>query len=138
MDFNFQKIRYEDLNARQQESFNFQKASAILADYGFSTIRLTSDWQGADFIAQHKNGTFLKVQLKGRLSFFKKYQNQDLYVCFPNKNSWYLYPHDPLLETIENEMHIKKSKSWQRGPDGGYTYPNLSKRMQQLLQPYIL
>jgi hypothetical protein len=70
---NFEQVVYKKLNARQQEAFNFQKVSAVLADYGFSTIRLTSDWHGADFTAQHFNGmTFLKVQLKGRCCFYKK------------------------------------------------------------------
>lgn len=74
----FQKIAYESLNARQKESYNFQKVSAALADYGFITIKLSDDWHGADFIAQHLSGETLKVQLKGRLSFYKKYQGKDL------------------------------------------------------------
>jgi hypothetical protein len=57
----FNRIEYESLNSRQREAFNFQKVSAVLADYGFITIRLSSDWRGADFIAQHVDGTFLKV-----------------------------------------------------------------------------
>ena len=52
----FKRIRYNSLNSRQQEAFNFQKVSAVLAEYGFVTIRLSSDWGGADFIAQHKDG----------------------------------------------------------------------------------
>jgi hypothetical protein len=39
----------------------------MLADYGFATIKPDDDWQSADFIAQHFDGsTFLKVQLKSR------------------------------------------------------------------------
>jgi hypothetical protein len=45
------KVLYSRLNARQKENFNFQKVSAILADYGFVTLWLSDDWQGADFIA---------------------------------------------------------------------------------------
>jgi hypothetical protein len=52
-DMNFNRILYSNLNSRQKEAFNFQKVSAVLADYGFITIRLSSDWGGADFIAQH-------------------------------------------------------------------------------------
>ena len=48
-----QKITYADLNSRQRENYNFQKVSALFADYGFTTMRLSDDWQGADFIAQH-------------------------------------------------------------------------------------
>jgi hypothetical protein len=49
----FERVSYKALNARQRENYNSQKISAVLADYGFSTIRPSSDWQGADFIAQH-------------------------------------------------------------------------------------
>jgi hypothetical protein len=67
MSMNFERVVYSNLNPRQQETFNFQKVSAVLADYGFTTIRLSSDWRGADFIAQHFDGMrFLKVQLKGQ------------------------------------------------------------------------
>jgi hypothetical protein len=66
----FKRVPYSSLNSKQQEGHNFQKVSAVLADYGFVTIRLSSDWHGADFIAQHVDGTtFLKIQLKGRLTF---------------------------------------------------------------------
>ena len=93
-------INYRDLNARQQEAYNFQKISAVLADYGFITMRLSSDWRGADFIAQHFDGaTFLPVQLKGRLTFDRKYEGRGLHICFPNYGAWYLYPHDELLES---------------------------------------
>lgn len=69
----FTQIDNDSLSAKQQEIFNFQKAAAILADYGFKCIKLSDDWNGADFIAQHFNtDSFLKVQLKGRLAFDKK------------------------------------------------------------------
>jgi hypothetical protein len=38
------RIEYNKLNARQKETYNFQKASAILADYGFATIKLNDDF----------------------------------------------------------------------------------------------
>jgi len=78
----FEKVTYESLNSRQRESYNYQKISGVLADYGFVTIRLSDDWKGADFLAQHHNGETLRVQLKGRLAFYQKYQGKDLWVCF--------------------------------------------------------
>jgi hypothetical protein len=45
----------------------------VLADYCYVTLRLSDDWNGADFIAQHMDGSVLRVQLKSRLSFFKRY-----------------------------------------------------------------
>ena len=73
----FKRIDYQKLNSRQKENFNFQKVSAFLADYGYVTLRLSDDWQGADFIAVHISGDqFLKVQLKGRLTVDKKYEKK--------------------------------------------------------------
>ncbi len=69
------QIEFNKLNARQKENFNFQKIAAVLADYGFNCIKLTDDWNGADFLAYHIDGeTTLKVQLKSRLTVAKKYQ----------------------------------------------------------------
>ena len=34
----FTKINYNELNARAKEMYNFQKVSAVLADYGFATM----------------------------------------------------------------------------------------------------
>jgi hypothetical protein len=128
------KIEYEDLNARQKENYNFLKVSAVLADYGFITMRLSDDWQGADFIAQHIDGTFLKVQLKGRLSFGTKYKGKDLYVAFCSDGEWYLYPHDEVLSRVLAETKIGETKSWV--DEGGYSFPGLSEQMRTLLEPY--
>ncbi len=111
----FQRIDYARLNARQQETFNFQKVSGILADYGFACIRLNDDWQGADFIAQHIDGdTYLKVQLKGRLTVARKYEGKRLWMCFPVSGRFYLLEHDillaRLLERFPDQMAV--SKSW--------------------------
>jgi len=98
MDFILRKIAKSELNARQIEAYNLQRVSAVFADLGFVTIRMTSDWGDADFIAQHIDGVFLKVQLKGVLSFYKKYCGKNLFICFPKGEVWYLYPHDEMLE----------------------------------------
>jgi hypothetical protein len=87
------RVEYSALNARQKENYNYQKIAGVLADYGFVTHRLSDDWNGADFIAQHLDGIqFLKVQLKPRLCFQKKYLQQDIYIAFPVTGGWYLYP----------------------------------------------
>src|SRR5258705_11727854 len=93
------QVEYSKLTGRQQENYNFVKLSAVLADFGFATVRLTDDWCGADFIAMHMDGkTLLKVQLKGRLYFGKKYLGKDLLFGFCANGDWYLYPHDSVLE----------------------------------------
>ncbi len=136
-EISFKKILYSKLNARQQENYNYQKASAILADYGFNTLRLSDDWQGADFIAIHISGKdFLKVQLKGGLSFYKKYIGKDIWVCFPYQANWFLYPHDILLEIFGEKMNFTKTKAWKDG--GGFRWPRPTKSQILVLSKYIL
>jgi hypothetical protein len=136
MPLQFKKIQYAELNNPQQENFNFQKASAVLTDFGYATIRLSSDWNGADFIAQHLDGSFLKVQLKGRLSFDKKYEGKDIHVCFQEKKSgrWYLYSHDELLPSILQIANVQRTYS----NLGGYNFPSLSQKLKTLLESYCL
>ncbi len=137
MSLNLRRVEYRDLNARQKENFNFQKVSAVLADYGFVTLRLNDDWQGADFIAQHIDcKTFLKVQLKGRLAFYKKYAGKDIYIAFLHGGDLYLYPHDELLERVLAETRIGSTSSWL--DKGGYSFPGLSPQLQGLLEAYRL
>jgi hypothetical protein len=129
------RIRYQDLNARQKENYNYQKISAILADFGFVTLRLSDDWQGADFIAQHIDGeTFLRVQLKGRLTFQKKYKGKDLFITFNENGEWYLYPHDELLAEVLDITSVGESASWKER--GGYSFPRLSNQLIAILEPY--
>jgi hypothetical protein len=111
--------------------------SAVLAEYGFVTIRMSSDWSGADFIAQHRDGKFLKVQLKSRLTFSKKYfgTDKELYICFRDAKRWYLYPHDEMLQRNLDRKYIGK-EFWDT--HGDYSNPKPSKGQRQLLDPYQL
>lgn len=128
------KIKYENLNAKAKEMYNFQKISAKLADYGFTTMWLNNDWKGADFLAVHANGnTFLKVQLKGRLSFDKKYIGKDIYICFISGVDTYLYPHDLILDEIEHRI---SDKTWLA--KGTWSTPKLTAENIRLLNPYLL
>jgi hypothetical protein len=135
MSLNLTRIRYKDLDARQKENYNYQKLAAVLADYGFVTMRLSSDWRGADLIAQHIDGdTFLKIQLKGRLTFCDKYVGKDLHIAFPRRGDWYIYPHDELLEKVDAMIRIKRTQSWTE--NGIYSFASLSKRLFNLLNQY--
>ena len=97
------RISYSTLTSRHKENYNFAKVSALLADYGFTTMRLSDDWRGADFIAHHPSGRTLFVQLKSRLTINRKYSRQhtgrDIHICFPTvaaPRQWFLYRHDNL------------------------------------------
>jgi hypothetical protein len=133
------KIKYQELNAKQKETYNFQKFSAVFADYGFATIKLNDDWNGADFIAQHINSeTYLKIQLKGRLTFEKKYLGKKIHICFRDNNNYYLYDHDELLEIFlkEYEDDMAQSNSWLIS--GAYSFPYLNQKRKMLLKQYLL
>lgn len=119
------KIGYSELNSRQKEIFNFQKVAGLLADYGFNCLKLADDWQGADFLAYHKDGTHtLKVQLKSRLTIGKKYWNKSLYIAFPFGNAWYLMEHDRLVALAKKHTNWLASKSWRKGGTYSSANPN--------------
>ena len=132
-----QRIDPKKLNGKQKEVYNFQKSAALLADYGFNCIKLTDDWQGADFLAHHFDGkTTLRVQLKARLTIDRKYQAQDLWMNFPSGGTWYLVPHDKLVEFVGEATNWLNTTSWQE--NGLYSSANPSPRLLQHLQPFAL
>jgi hypothetical protein len=128
------RIHYGSLNARQKENYNYSKISAVLADFGFVTIRLSDDWNGADFLALHIDGDTLKVQLKPRLTLEKKYMNKDIWVCFPHSGAWYLYPHDEVLDVLLADTTIADSSSWSE--KGVYSFNTLPKKIAAHLERY--
>jgi len=131
------KVDYNSLNAKQQESYNLQKVSAIFAEYGYLVIKLSDDWNGADFIAlQFGTDQYLKVQLKTKLGFYKKYLNKNITICFYDRDScnWYLYPHDELCEVIMKKH--ENTDSWKN--KGEYYFPKISDEDKEAIKRYIL
>lgn len=106
---NFTKIDYSQLNSKQKENYNFHKVASALADYGYDSMRLNNDWQGADFIAV-KNDEMLKVQLKGRFTVDKKYLDKEIYIAFIENNVVKMYDHDEAVNMLPD--NIKQSDSW--------------------------
>lgn len=131
------KITYRDLNSRQKENYNFHKAASKLAEYGFNCIRLSDDWEGADFLAYHKDGdSTLKVQLKGRTAIYKKYEGKDLHMCFRIDDVWYLVPHDDLVEIVKTTSpSTLTTPSWAKG---SYSWPKTPKAIREKLSDYAL
>ena len=120
------KVEYGKLNPKQKEIYNFQKVSALFADYGYSVTLLRDDVEFADFVAVPFSGDKKKeplfVQLKGNLglTFRKEYSGKNLYICFPDhkNHTWYLYPHDILCNEVESEL--QKKEDWKdKGTYGG-------------------
>ena len=115
-------VPYEKLNPRQQENFNFHKVAARLANYGFNCLRLTDDWQGADFIACHINGeSFLKVQLKGRLTVDRKYLGKSIFIAFLDGTDCFVYPHDEFLESWMEKRGKPGGKEWEKTGRRGWS-----------------
>ena len=124
------KIRYEDLNSRQKENYNYHKIASALSEYGYDCMRLNNDWQGADFIAVHNDGeTFLKVQLKSRFTVDYKYKGKDIYIAFIDEGKCSIFNHDEALEILPN--NITNSVSWEK--NGKYTWNKTPNRYKEII-----
>jgi len=127
------KIGYAKLNSRQKENYNFAKVASALADYGYNSIRLSDDYQGADFIALHVNGKdSLKIQLKGKWTIDKKYLRKDLYVAYvlQAKQEVWIYKHDDMVKACNKEGLYTQSDSWVKYNGYSNTHP-------KKLEPYM-
>jgi hypothetical protein len=127
-----EKIEYRNLNGKEKEMYNFHKMASILADYGYNSIWLSNDWNGADFIAVHIDGVSdIKVQLKGGVYFAQKYRGKNLYIGFFDMGELYLYPHDEILELVEPTISDKK---WLE--KGTFFQTRISKRFKNIFEPH--
>jgi len=131
----FVRINYGDLNSRQKENYNFHKVAARLADYGYHSMRLSDDFQGADFIALHINGEdLLRIQLKGRLTIDGKYEGRGIHVAFLDGKRCYVYPHDEMVARVEALDIISGSSSWRDGR--AYSWPSIPDWARSILAEY--
>lgn len=120
------RIEYKNLNSRQRENYNVAKLAAVLADYGYTCLRLNDDWHGADLIAHHIDGHDLLIQLKGRLALKPDYRGKGLWIAFPHRGGWYLFPHDKIQDQVATRN--PKAKGW--------TWPKPPRWALELLEPY--
>ena len=125
---NLKKIIYTELNSKQKENYNFHKVASALADYGYNSMRLNDDWQGADFIAV-KGDNMLKIQLKGRFTIDKKYIGKDLFISFLEEGKVKIYNHDDALKLIPE--NVKISKSWSEV--GSYSWGKTPKYFNEII-----
>lgn len=132
----YKKIAYSELSPKQQEIYNFQKVAGILAEYGFNCIKLSNDWNGADFLAYHFNqNKTLKVQLKGRVTIRQKYLGKGIYMAFPIDSEWHLIKHDELVKIIRECTKWLDSDAWNQG---GYDSGKPSRELKRRLNKYKL
>ena len=131
------RIQYADLNARQQENYNFAQLAALLAQYGYNCIKLSDDHNGADLIARHTDGSNVDIQLKGRFTVDKKYLGKGLYIAFPYQDTFYVYDHDLIVKQLEHAKIYLDTASWIDG--GNYSVNKLTnKAVLEMLAPYKL
>lgn len=66
----------------------------------------------------------------------RKYEGKGLRIAFPDRETWYIYPHDEVLQKL---LHAKKtSLSTTYSATGGYSFPGLSKEWRQLLREFAI
>tara|TARA_B110001452_G_C14869183_1_gene303822 strand:- start:72 stop:467 length:396 start_codon:yes stop_codon:yes gene_type:complete len=129
MNIDLTKVSYKDLNSKQKENYNYHKVAAALANYGYDSMRLNNDWEGADFISV-KGDDMIKIQLKGRFTLDKKYEKKELYIAFIEKGIIKIYLHDEALAIATS--NITDSKSWDI--NGSYSMNQTPKHYSQVIK----
>jgi hypothetical protein len=107
MKLDLTKVSYKDLNSKEKENYNYHKVAAALAEYGYDSMRLNNDWEGADFIAV-KDEQMLKVQLKARFTLSKKYIGKGIFIAFREDNDIYIFDHDKAINFWGEELNNRK------------------------------
>src|SRR5215469_5245980 len=144
----FSRIDYNALNSKQKEVHNFHHIASVLAKHGYATYPIRDDWNGGDMIARHMldpGEEMLTIQIKGRPTFDRKYQNKKLWVGFPHdaadpSSDVYIYPHDEILVRYEElraakgQQPLQATGAWQK--DGLYSWGSPPKDLLEILEPY--
>ena len=124
----FVRVDYKYLNAKQKENYNYAKVASALADYGYDSMRLNNDWEGADFIAL-RGDDMLRVQLKGRFTIDKKYLGKDIKIAFIENQQVKIYDHDEVVNSLPEK--IVNSKNWTN--QGTYSWSQTPKIYDDLI-----
>lgn len=135
------EIEHDDLTNKEIELYNYSRLVAVLAKYGLETHRVINDANGADIIAyrapRKSEGThavILKIQLKSRFSYNKKYDHEDLYIAFPDGDDWYLIPQESISE--DKELVPEKWRTSESWKAGNYHVAQLTKSLRTKLERY--
>ena len=68
------KVKYDELNDKQKENYNYSKVSSALAEYGYNCIKLADDYKGADFITSLFGYLIMMIWYKIVLSMLTIFQ----------------------------------------------------------------
>ncbi|MDA9183251.1 hypothetical protein N9O26_00795 [Flavobacteriaceae bacterium] len=72
----------------------------------------------------------LKIQLKGRFTIDKKYQNKEIYIAFIEDGIIKMYNHEDAVSVITD--NIKNSDSWVKY--GGYSWGKTPKKYDSVIK----
>jgi len=93
-----EQIEYQSVHLKAQETYNFHKMAAILADYGSNGLWFNNDWNGADGIAVRIDGiSDFKSQIRAAVSCAQKYRAKKLYIAFFELSNLYIDAHNFVL-----------------------------------------
>lgn len=117
------------------EVINRNTVVNIALGFGYNAYLPVYDG-GVDFVLYNeKINRLFKVQMKGRWMVAKKYLGRDISMVFPDRGTWYLVPHDKMVEWAE-ERGFTSRDSWNRG--GATNTPRLTKHLLDLCAPFEL
>lgn len=119
------------------EVINRQRLIAIALERGYNAFLPVYDG-GIDFILYREDGAggpadLRKVQLKGRWYIDRKYLGRDIWIAFPEKDDWYLAPHDEMVR-MGDDTGFTGTRSWTEG--GAYGRKGLSKTLANTMEQW--
>jgi len=133
-----EKVSYDCLGAKEQESFNASQLKAVMSNWGYlEAFNINGDKWGADILFyRSSDGKVLKVQLKGRPVLDKHYVGKDIYIAFEDKNTktWYLYPHDDVMVQVIESGRLVGTESWDKR--GGWSWSYSPKWLGEILSQW--
>ena len=134
-------------DGKKIENYNYHKISSKLAEYGYCTIRISDDWEGADYIAQHNSGSYFLIQQKSRINFNKKYVRKNrrdkIWIAFPEyygKNysnpQVFVYNHDKFFDYVTKYLNpgLIATASWIKKGNYGIRRPTSQKYLDALIK----
>ena len=89
--------------------------STRLLEQGFNVFLPVFD-EGIDLIAHREGDDALRlIQQKSRWGIFHKYMGRNLWLAFPDRDDWYLVPHDDMTAWPEVTGYMDTASWRERG-----------------------
>lgn len=116
-----------------REVINRNTVVSLALEQGYNVFLPVYDG-GVDFILHRESdGELRKVQLKGRWTIDKKYEERAIWIAFPIAGEWYMAPHDEMVESAVADG-ATQTDSWKI--HGIYSRPRPSKNLIASLARY--